>query len=64
MPNDYDPEDWRSTPSCPVHYSPLSPDGSCLHCRSLETAFKLSREITQPFQPLEIEDDEDHYEQP
>jgi hypothetical protein len=64
MPPDYDPEDWRSTPACPVHYSPLSPDGSCLHCRSLEAAFKSAREITQPIYPIDEQDDEEDYEQP
>jgi hypothetical protein len=64
MPNDYDPEDWRSTPSCPVHFSPLTVDGGCLQCRSLESIFKISRDITQPFPMLEPDEDEDDYEQP
>jgi hypothetical protein len=63
MPQDYDPEDWRSNHICPVHQSPLSFDGSCLHCRSLETALKLSKEVTQPDLTL-YEDDEEDYDSP
>ena len=63
MPNEYDQEDWRSTPCCPVHQSPLAANGSCLHCYSLESAFKLARDVTQPILSEVVEDDEEDYEQ-
>jgi hypothetical protein len=60
MQYDYDPEDWNSTPTCPVHFSPLSLDGTCFHCRSIEAAFKFSKESHQPVSYSEDEDYEDY----
>ncbi len=62
MPPDYDPEDWGSIPSCETHGIPLSLDGTCLQCRSLENDFKFSKESIQPVNYSEDESYDQDYD--